>query len=141
MSFESPVIRFDNADVESEQTNNPPGEHSAFSQLNSARSFVLRDQQRSSSLPTSHIQNRGGRGGWRMTQNSYLINLPEEDRRRRSTGSNFYGGKHKHEIYRLEGEGGGVEIFNINYSFLFPRYEYCQGFSGAENFSAEDSHK
>ena len=100
MPFESPVIKFDNADVESEeQTNNHPGDHSAFSQLNSARSFVLRDQQRSSSLPTSHIQNRagagGGGGGRRMTQNSYLINLPEEDRRRRSTGSHFYGGKNK----------------------------------------------
>ena len=99
MSFESPVIRFDNADVESEQTNNHPGDNSAFSQLNSARSFVLRDQQRSSSLPTSHIQNRRGGGSWRMTQNSYLINLPEEDRRRRSTGGNFYGGKHKHKKY------------------------------------------
>ena len=99
MPFESPVIKFDNADVErEEQTNNHPGEHYAFSQLNSARSFVLRDQQRSSSLPTSQLQNRaggggGGGGGWRMTQNSYLINLPEEDRRRKSTGSNFYGGK------------------------------------------------
>ena len=94
MSFESPVIKFDNTDVEAEQTNNHPGEHSAFSQLNSARSFVLRDQQRSSSLPTSQIQKPGG-GGWRRTQNSYLINLPEEEKRRRSTGSSFYGGKHK----------------------------------------------
>ena len=93
MSFESPVIKFDNADVEAEQTNNNPGEHSAFSQLNSARSFVLRDQQRSSSLPTSQIQKPGGGLGWRRTQNSYLINLPEDDRRRRSTGSNFYGGE------------------------------------------------
>ena len=97
MPFESPVIKFDNADVErEEQTNNHPGEHYAFSQLNSARSFVLREQQRSSSLPTSQIQNRGGGGGWRMTQNSYLISLPEDDRRRRSTGSNFYGGM---EVY------------------------------------------
>ena len=95
MSFESPVIKFDNADAESEQTNNQPRDHSAFSQLNSARSFVERDQQRSSSLPTSQIQNRGGGGGggWRMSQNSYLISLPEDDRRRRSTGSNFYGGR------------------------------------------------
>ena len=136
MSFESPVIKFDNADAESEQTNNHPGDHSAFSQLNSARSFVLREQQRSSSLPTSHsqIQNRGG-GGWRMTQNSYLINLPEDDRRRRSTGSNFYGGK----MYLLEGEG--LEIFIINNSFLFARYECCQGCSKAGNFSTEDGHK
>ena len=98
MSFESPVIKFDNADAESEQTNNQPRDHSAFSQLNSARSFVERDQQRSSSLPTSQIQNRGGGGGggWRMSQNSYLISLPEDDRRRRSTGSNFYGGR---EVY------------------------------------------
>ena len=95
MSFESPVIKFDNADAESEQTDNQPRDHSAFSQLNSARSFVERDQQRSSSLPTSQIQNRGG-GGWRMSQNSYLISLPEDDRRRRSTGSNFYGGR---EVY------------------------------------------
>ena len=94
MSFESPVIKFDNADAESEQTDNQPRDHSAFSQLNSARSFVERDQQRSSSLPTSQIQNRGGGGGgWRMSQNSYLISLPEDDRRRRSTGSNFYGGR------------------------------------------------
>ena len=98
MSFESPVIKFDNADAESEQTDNQPRDHSAFSQLNSARSFVERDQQRSSSLPTSQIENRGGGGGggWRMSQNSYLISLPEDDRRRRSTGSNFYGGR---EVY------------------------------------------
>ena len=116
MSFESPVIKFDNADVETEQTNNHPGEHSAFSQLNSARSFVLRDQQRSSSLPTSQIQHRGG-GGWRRPQNSYLMNLPEEDRRRRSTGSNFYGGKT--EMYWLEGEERGWEYsaLIINFSF------------------------
>ena len=31
-----------------------------------------------------------------MSQNSYLISLPEDDRRRRSTGSNFYGGR---EVY------------------------------------------
>lgn len=92
MSFESPVIKFDNADGESEEANDHPGDHSAFSQLNSARSIVMRDQQRSSSLPTSQIEKRGG-GGWRMSQNSYLINLPEDDRRRRSTGSNFYGGE------------------------------------------------
>ena len=38
-------------------------------------------------------------------------------------------------------EGGGLEIFIMNNSFLFARYEYCQGFSGAENSSNEDSHK
>ena len=94
MSYDSPVIRFDNADRE--QINNPSAEHSAFSQLNSARSLSLREPQRSSSLPSSHIQSpfwRGNGEHW-LVGKRRMMNVPDEEQRRRSTGGyNVYRGE------------------------------------------------
>ena len=135
MSYDSPVIRFDNAD--SEQINNPSAEHSAFSQLNSARSFARREPQRSSSLPSSHIQTSfwRGRGEPWLVGRRGMMNVPDEERRRRSTGG--------HNINR----GKNIDCRTQNYDELFMiycllwRYEYCQGFSGGDHASYEDSHK
>ena len=93
MSYESQVTKFDNDD--GQKINCHSAENSAFFHFISARNLVQRDQ-RSSSLPTNnietHFRGRRRRENCRQMRSSLLMNMSDEDRRRRSTGSSLYRG-------------------------------------------------